>query len=84
VPYLGVWTLAWTLRPGAIAAVGLGLVATLFLARMYSLFHDLTHASLFASRKTNHIWGHALGFLLFTPYHAGSRTASTATRSYCC
>jgi omega-6 fatty acid desaturase (delta-12 desaturase) len=36
--------------------------------RMYSLFHDLTHNSLFASRAANARWGHLLGFLLFTPY----------------
>ncbi len=35
---------------------------------MYSLFHDLTHNSLFASRPANARWGHLLGFLLFTPY----------------
>ena len=56
------------MRPGALLAVGLGLVATVFLVRMYSLFHDLTHNSMFASRATNGRWGHVLGFLLFTPY----------------
>lgn len=76
VPYLGAWVLAWALRPGAIAAVGLGMVATLFLARMYSLFHDLTHGSLFTSRKANHLWGHLLGFLLFTPYRWWQRQHS--------
>ena len=35
---------------------------------MYSLFHDLTHNSLFESRRANSRWGHVLGFLLFTPY----------------
>jgi acyl-lipid omega-6 desaturase (Delta-12 desaturase) len=49
-------------------AIALGLVATLFLTRMYSLFHDLTHKSLFGSRRANSRWGHLLGFLLFTPY----------------
>ena len=53
VPYLGVWALAAIVRPGAALAVGLGLVATVFLMRMYSLFHDLTHNSLFASRAAN-------------------------------
>ena len=35
---------------------------------MYSLFHDLTHNSLFESRLANTGWGHLLGYLLFTPY----------------
>jgi acyl-lipid omega-6 desaturase (Delta-12 desaturase) len=68
VPYLGVWVLAALVRPGAWLAAGLGLVATAFLVRMYSLFHDLTHNSLFRSRAANRRWGHLLGFLLFTPY----------------
>jgi len=68
VPYLGVWTVAALLRPAAWLAVALGLVATVFLVRMYSLFHDLTHNALFASRAANRRWGTALGFLLFTPY----------------
>jgi len=67
IPYLGVWTLAAAIDPGPWLAIGLGLVATVFLTRMYSLFHDLTHNSLFGSRKANALWGHLLGFLLFTP-----------------
>jgi omega-6 fatty acid desaturase (delta-12 desaturase) len=35
---------------------------------MYSLFHDLTHNSLFTSRRENSRWGHLLGYFLFTPY----------------
>ena len=68
VPYLGVWVLVAVLRPGAWVAVCLGLVATVFLVRMYSLFHDLTHNALFESREANSRWGYLLGFLLFTPY----------------
>ncbi len=68
LPYLGVWIVAALVQPGAGLAIGLGLGATVFLVRMYSLFHDLTHNSLFRSRAANTRWGHALGFLLFTPY----------------
>ena len=68
VPYLAVWVVAALVMPGALLAVGLGLVAMVFLTRMYSLFHDLTHNSMFASRRANAFWGHSLGFLLFTPY----------------
>jgi acyl-lipid omega-6 desaturase (Delta-12 desaturase) len=68
VPYLAVWVVAAIVHPGPLAAVGLGLVATVLLVRMYSLFHDLTHNALFRSRAANARWGHALGFLLFTPY----------------
>jgi omega-6 fatty acid desaturase (delta-12 desaturase) len=68
LPYLAVWVLAALVEPGAPAAIALGLIATVFLTRMYSLFHDLTHNSLFEARRTNSRWGHLLGYLLFTPY----------------
>jgi len=68
LPYLAVWTIAALVKPSAPVAIALGLVATVFLTRMYSLFHDLTHNSMFESRETNNRWGHFLGFLLFTPY----------------
>ena len=76
LPYLGVWVVASIVRPGAWLAVGLGLVAALFLVRMYSFFHDLTHNSMFASRAANARWGHLLGFLLFTPYRWWQRQHS--------
>jgi omega-6 fatty acid desaturase (delta-12 desaturase) len=76
LPYLGVWVLAAIVQPSAWLAVALGLVAMVFLMRMYSLFHDLTHNSLFRSRAANSRWGHALGFLLFTPYRWWQRQHS--------
>ncbi len=68
VPYVGIWVAVAIVRPGAWLAVALGLLATVFLVRMYSLFHDLTHNAMFESRAANARWGHLLGFLLFTPY----------------
>jgi acyl-lipid omega-6 desaturase (Delta-12 desaturase) len=76
VPYLGIWTLAALVQPSTPVAVALGLAATVFLVRMYSLFHDLTHNSLFAKRAANARWGHLLGFLLFTPYRWWQRQHS--------
>jgi len=76
LPYLGVWAIAAAVQPGALLAIGLGLVATVFLSRMYSLFHDLTHNSLFESRAANSRWGTFLGFLLFTPYRWWQRQHS--------
>ena len=76
VPYLGIWIVAGATRPNATVAVGMGLAATVFLVRMYSLFHDLTHNSLFESRAANSRWGHVLGFLLFTPYRWWQRQHS--------
>ena len=68
IPYLALWTATILIQPGPLGAFALGLVATIFLMRMYSLFHDLTHSSLFSSRRANSLWGHVLGYFLFTPY----------------
>ncbi len=76
LPYLGVWALASIVRPNAWLAIGLGLVASVFLVRMYSFFHDLTHNSMFESREANSRWGYLLGFLLFTPYRWWQRQHS--------
>jgi omega-6 fatty acid desaturase (delta-12 desaturase) len=76
LPYLGVWVVAAIVRPGPGLAVGLGLIATVFLVRMYSFFHDLAHNSMFGSRTANAGWGHLLGFLLFTPYRWWQRQHS--------
>jgi acyl-lipid omega-6 desaturase (Delta-12 desaturase) len=76
LPYLGVWVLAAIVEPSASLAACLGLAATVFLVRMYSFFHDLTHNSMFESRKANSRWGYLLGFLLFTPYRWWQRQHS--------
>ena len=75
-PYLGVWVIAALVQPSAWLAILLGLVATVFLSRMYSFFHDLTHKSMFESRAANTAWGYLLGFLLFTPYRWWQRQHS--------
>jgi len=76
LPYFGVWTLAAIVHPGVGVAIGLGLAATVFLSRMYSFFHDLTHTSMFEPRRANRGWGYLLGFLLFTPYRWWQRQHS--------
>ena len=74
LPYLTVWALAVLIEPSAPVAIVLGWIATVFLTRMYSL--DLTHNSMFESRRANSSWGHLLGFLLFTPYRWWQRQHS--------
>jgi omega-6 fatty acid desaturase (delta-12 desaturase) len=76
LPYLAVWALAVLIQPSAPLAIALGLVATVFMMRLYSLFHDTTHNSLFEERRANALWGHLLGFLLFTPYRWWQRQHS--------
>ena len=71
LPYIGLW---W-LMIGAIRAgyfygltLALALVAALFLVRIFILFHDCVHGSLFPGSRVNTFFGHALGVLVFTPF----------------
>lgn len=43
-------------------------IASLFLVRIFILFHDCVHGSLFPLQRVNTFFGHALGLLLFTPF----------------
>jgi hypothetical protein len=74
VPYLAVWVLAAFVRPGPAVAIALGLVATVFLVRMYSLFHDLTHNSLFESLRLK-LWDEQRGGLVRYPARKARTTA---------
>lgn len=71
IPYCGLWALMilsihlgypypFTLLLAAIAA--------LFLVRLFVLFHDCVHGSLFPKKGANTFLGHALGLLVFTPF----------------
>jgi omega-6 fatty acid desaturase (delta-12 desaturase) len=46
----------------------LAILAALFLVRIFILFHDTCHGSLFSSTKANTIVGYLTGILTFTPY----------------
>ena len=82
LPYLAIWVLAVIVQPGTWVAVGLGLVATVFLMRMYSLFHDLTHNSMFESRTANSRWGHAARVPPLHPLPLVAAPAQPSPRAY--
>jgi omega-6 fatty acid desaturase (delta-12 desaturase) len=44
-------------------------LAGALLVRVFILFHDCCHGSLFASRRVNTIVGYVTGILTFTPFH---------------
>jgi omega-6 fatty acid desaturase (delta-12 desaturase) len=46
----------------------LAFVASLFLVRLFILFHDCVHGSLFPLQGVNTFVGHVLGILVFTPF----------------
>jgi omega-6 fatty acid desaturase (delta-12 desaturase) len=68
VPYFGLWGLMiWSLQFSYWFTLGLAVIAALFLVRIFILFHDCGHNSLFPSKKANQIVGFFLGILVFTP-----------------
>ena len=48
--------------------LALAFVASLYLVRLFILFHDCVHGSLFPKRGVNTFFGHVLGVFLFTPF----------------
>jgi omega-6 fatty acid desaturase (delta-12 desaturase) len=48
--------------------LGLAIVASGLLVRIFIFFHDCAHQSFFASKKANTILGYVCGILTFTPY----------------
>jgi len=43
-------------------------IASLFLVRIFILFHDCAHGSFFASHRANTVLGYVTGILTFTPF----------------
>jgi acyl-lipid omega-6 desaturase (Delta-12 desaturase) len=52
-----------------LAAVGLGILAGLFLVRLFIIQHDCGHGSFFASKTANDALGSFLGVLTLQPYY---------------
>ncbi len=71
LPYGAVWFLMIrSVQRGAPYALTLALaaVAAAFLVRLFILFHDCVHGSLFRSKRANTFFGYCFGILAFTPF----------------
>ena len=69
VPYLAVTVAIYlTLGISVALTIGLTLLAAGFLVRVFIVFHDCTHGSLFPSRRANTILGTVLGLLVLSPF----------------
>ena len=71
VPYFGLWYLMIrSVQPGYpyILTLIITLPAAAFMVRLFILFHDCVHGSLFSSRRLNNFFGHFLGVLVLTPF----------------
>lgn len=62
------WGMYESLSVSPWLTVGLGVIAGLFLVRIFIIFHDCGHGSFFKSRMANNIVGFITGMLTFTPY----------------
>ena len=71
IPYLFFWYLLMRSiqlgRPFAITVI-LTLLASAFLVRIFILFHDCVHGSLFRMKGLNTFFGYLFGILVFTPF----------------
>ncbi len=70
VPYTALWYLMHlSLAVSVWLTLPLALLAGGFLIRIFVIFHDCTHGSLFKSRLANECVGCLTGLLCFTPFH---------------
>jgi omega-6 fatty acid desaturase (delta-12 desaturase) len=68
IPYFALWVLMWlSLSVSYAITLALSVLAAGFLIRVFILFHDCGHNSLFPSVKANRRVGFWLGLLVFTP-----------------
>lgn len=70
VPYVGLWVfMVYSLSISYWLTLGLSIIASGFLIRIFIIFHDCGHGSFFKSPLLSRIVGIPLGLLVFTPYH---------------
>jgi len=71
IPYFALWFLMIrSIRLGYPYALtfGLAILASAFLVRLFILFHDCVHGSLFPKKGANTFFGTVIGMLVFTPF----------------
>ncbi|MGJ8651648.1 MAG: fatty acid desaturase [Opitutaceae bacterium] len=69
IPYIGLWVIMYFTAPISMGlTLGLAVLASLFLMRIFIIFHDCGHGSFFASKKANNVLGFICGLCTLTPY----------------
>lgn len=77
VPFILLWYLAfWSLTVSYWLTLTFAFIAAGFVIRIFILFHDCCHQSLFNSQRVNEIIGTITGILTFHPYHQWRNTHS--------
>lgn len=71
IPYIFMWYLLYkSLNYPYWVTIGLSVLASGFLIRLFIIFHDCGHGSFLRSKKANLIVGVITGLMAFTPFHA--------------
>ncbi|TFH64607.1 MAG: fatty acid desaturase, partial [Candidatus Zixiibacteriota bacterium] len=74
LPYFGLLVaMYFSLAISYWLTLAIAVIAAGFLVRIFILFHDCCHRSLFKSRKANSVWGVITGIISFTPYQLWQR-----------
>lgn len=71
IPYLGLlYLMVWLIRQGAPYVLTLlpTVLAAAFMVRIFILFHDCVHGSLYPKVGLNTFFGHVFGLFVFTPF----------------
>jgi len=80
VPFFALWAvMIYMVRQGYSywITLGLAMIASVLLVRIFIFFHDCGHGSFFASHRANRILGYVTGLLTFTPYEDWQREHAT-------
>ena len=69
IPYAALMCLmAWTAPRSLWVTLALAVPGGALLVRIFVLFHDCAHGSLFRSPRANEVWGFITGVLVFAPF----------------
>jgi acyl-lipid omega-6 desaturase (Delta-12 desaturase) len=74
IPYLGIMVaMYFSLAISYWLTLAISVIAAGFLVRIFIIFHDCCHRSLFKSRQADSVWGMITGIIAFTPYQLWQR-----------
>lgn len=77
LPFIFLWVAAYfSLNISYLLSLGLSIIASGFVIRIFIIFHDCCHQSFFKSRKANDILGTISGVITLFPYEKWKRSHS--------
>jgi omega-6 fatty acid desaturase (delta-12 desaturase) len=77
VPFVAIWVFAcWVAQFSYLAAIGLSMINSLFIMRLFCIQHDCGHGSFLTNRTASDWVGRVIGIITMTPYDVWRRTHS--------